>query len=155
MNVAIIILILQEVYGNLRDEIKEDIDLTLDANHIPNNSSSFKYKSSFITNRNGVKVVVPLKYLSNFWKSLKMPLINCKVELSLKWDKNCILSSKDGNSVFAIIDIKLYVPIVTLSAKGNVKLSKLLDEGFKKPIYWNQYKVIPDKTYVSNEYIRK
>ena len=155
MNVAIIILILQEVYGNLRDEIKEDIDLTLDANHIPNNSSSFKYKSSFITNRNGVKVVVPLKYLSNFWKSLKMPLINCKVELSLKWDKNCILSSKGGNSVFAIIDIKLYVPIVTLSAKDNVKLSKLLDEGFKKPIYWNQYKVIPDKTYVSNEYIRK
>ena len=60
-----------------------------------------------------------------------------------------------GNSVFAIIDTKPYVPIVTLSAEDNVKLSKLLDEGFKKPIYWNQYKVIPDKTYVSNEYIRK
>ena len=49
-----------------RNEIKEDVDLTLDANHIPNNSSLFKYKSSFITNRNGVKIVVPLKYLSNF-----------------------------------------------------------------------------------------
>ena len=60
-----------------------------------------------------------------------------------------------GNSVFAIIDTKPYVPIVTLSAEDNVKLSKLLDEGFKKPIYWNQYKVIPDKTYVANEYIRK
>ena len=48
-----------------RDGIEEDLDLTLDANHIPNNSSSFKYKSSFITNRNGVKIVVPLKYLSN------------------------------------------------------------------------------------------
>ena len=80
-----------------RDEIEEDVDLTLDANHIPNNSSSFKYKSSFITNRNGVKIAVLLKYLSNFWGSLEMPLINCKVELSLKWDKNCILSSKDGN----------------------------------------------------------
>ena len=60
-----------------------------------------------------------------------------------------------GNSVFAIIDTKPYVPIVTLSAEDNVKLSKLLDEGFKKPIYWNQYKVIPDKTYAANEYIRK
>ena len=38
-----------------RDEIEEDVDLTLDTNHIPNNSSSFKYKSSFITNRNGLK----------------------------------------------------------------------------------------------------
>ena len=62
-----------------RDEIEEDVDLTLDANHIPNNSSSFKYKSSFITNRNGVKIAVPLKYLSNFWRSLEIPLINCKV----------------------------------------------------------------------------
>ena len=135
------------------DEI--DVDLTLDDDHIPNNSSSFKYKSSFITNRNGVKIAVPLKYLSNFWRSLEMPLINCKVELSLKWDKNCILSSEDGNSVFAITDTKLYVPIVTLSAEDNVKLSKLLGEGFKRPIYWNQYKVIPNKTYNANGYIRE
>ena len=64
-----------------RDEIEGNVDLTVDANHIPNNSSSFKYKSSFITNRNGVKIAVPLKYLSNFWRLLEMPLINCKVEL--------------------------------------------------------------------------
>ena len=55
-----------------RDEIEGDVDLTVDAQHIPNNSSSFKYKSSFITNRNGVKIVVPLKYLSNFWNSFEM-----------------------------------------------------------------------------------
>ena len=67
-----------------RDEIEGDVDLTVDAQHIPNNSSSFKYKSSFITNRNGVKIVVPLKYLSNFWKSLEISLIDCKVELSLE-----------------------------------------------------------------------
>ena len=84
-----------------------------------------------------------------------MPLINCKIELSLKWDKNCTLSSEDGNSVFAITDTKLYVPIVTLSAEDNVKLPKLLGERFKRPIYWNQYKVIPDKTYNSNGYIRE
>ena len=70
-----------------RDEIEGDVDLTVNAQHIPNNSSSFKYKSSFITNRNGVKIVVPLKYLSNFWRSLEMPLINCKVELSLTWNE--------------------------------------------------------------------
>ena len=88
-----------------RDEIKEDVDLTLDTNHIPNNSSSFKYKSSFITNRNGVKIVVPLKYLSNFWRSLEMPLINCKIELSLKWYENCILPSAGTAATFAITDL--------------------------------------------------
>ena len=62
-----------------RDEIEEDVDLALDDDHIPNNSLSFKYKSSFITNRNGVKIAVPLKYLSNIWRSLEIPLINCKV----------------------------------------------------------------------------
>ena len=68
-----------------------DVDLTVDAQHILNNSSSFKYKSSFITDINGVKIAVPLKYFSNFWRSLEMPLINCKVELSLKWIENCVL----------------------------------------------------------------
>ena len=67
-----------------RDEIEGDVNLTVDDNHIPNNSLSFKYKSSFITNRNGVKIVVPLKYLSTFWRSLEMPLINSKVELYIK-----------------------------------------------------------------------
>ena len=136
-----------------RDEI-EDFDLTLDDDHIPNNSSSFKYKSSFITNRNGVKIAVPLKYLSNFWRSLEMPLINCKVELSLKWYERCLLTVAN-TATFKITDAKLYVPIVTLSAEDNVKLSKLLGEGFKRPIYWNQYKVIPNKTYNANGYIRE
>ena len=63
-----------------------------------------------------------------------MPLINCKDELSLKWDKNCILSSKDGNSVFAITDTKFHVPIVTLKIEDNAKLSKLLNTRFKRPI---------------------
>ena len=64
-----------------RDEIEEEVDLTLDDDHIPNNSSSFKYKSNFITNRNGVKIAASLKYLNNFLRSLEMPLINCKIEL--------------------------------------------------------------------------
>ena len=127
-----------------RDEI-EDVDLVVDDNHIPNNLLSFKYKSSFITNRNGVKIAVPLKYLSNFWRSLEMRLINCKVEFSLTYE-NCVLCSEAGNSIFAITDANLYVPIVTLSAGDNPKLSKLLGKGFKRSIYWNKYEVIPDRT---------
>ena len=65
------------------------------------------------------------------------------------------MSGEDGNSFFAITDKTLYVPIVTLSAEGNVKLSKLLGEGFKRPIHWNQYKVIPNKTCDANGYIRE
>ena len=82
-----------------RDEIEGDVDLTVDDNHVPNNSSSFKYKSSFIDDlsqvgtRNNVKIFAPLKYLSNFWRSLEIPLINCKVKFSLKWYEHCILYS--------------------------------------------------------------
>ena len=109
-----------------RDEIEGDADLTVNAQHIPNNSSLFKYKSSFITNRNGVKIAVPLKYLSNFWRSLEMPLINCKIELSLKWYENCILSSSGTITTFAITDTKLYVSVVTFKIEDNAKLSTLL-----------------------------
>ena len=44
-----------------RDKIEGDVDLAVDAQHIPNNLSSFKYKSSFITDRNGLEIAVPLK----------------------------------------------------------------------------------------------
>ena len=128
-----------------RDEIEGNNDLTVD------NSSSFNCKSNIIGNlslvgtRNNVKIVVPLKYLSNFWRSLEMQLINCKVELSLGWYKKCILSSAENSVAFAITDAKLYITIVTLSAEDNVKLPKLLSEGFKRPVYWNKYKVIPNR----------
>ena len=84
-----------------------------------------------------------------------MPLINCKVELSLSWDENCILSSVANNSTFEITDTRLYVPVVTLKTEDNGKLSKLLSKGFKWLIYWNEYKVIPNKNYNANEYIRE
>ena len=71
-----------------------------------------------------------------------MPLIDCKIELSLKWIENCILSSSGTAATFKITDTKLYVPIVTLKTEDNTKLSKLLSDGFKRSIYWNKYKVI-------------
>ena len=77
---------------------------------------------------------------------LEIPLINCKVELSLSWYENYILYSAGNNTTFTITDAKLYVPIVTLSAEENAKLSELLGEGSKRPVYWNKYKVIPNKT---------
>ena len=138
-----------------RDEIEGNVDLTVDANHIPNNSSSYKYKSSLITSRNNVKIAVPLKYFSNFWRLLEMSLINCRVELSLSWNEKCVLASLAGNSTFTITDAKLYVPVVTLSVEDNAKLTKLLSERFKRSVYWNKYKVIPNKIYNADDYIRE
>ena len=110
------------------------------------NSTSFKYKSSFFeplgTADNGifknVKIAVPLKYFGNFWRSLEMPLINCKIHLELNWTKDCVMSTI-ADTTFKITNTKLYFPTVTLSSKNNVKLVKLLEEGFKRPVYWNEY----------------
>ena len=125
-----------------RDVIDNNAEVTNN-----DNAPSFKYKANLIGNtetdgaKKGAKIAAPLKYLRNFWRSLEMPLINCKVELSLRWIENCVLTSAavDANAnntgadsaTFKITDTKLYVPIVTLSAEDNAKLSKLLGKGFK------------------------
>ena len=110
------------------------------------NPSYFKYKSSFIKESTAVnndrafkniKIAVPLKYLSNFWRSLEMPLINCKINLELNHTKDCVMSAI-ADTTFKITNTKLYDPIVTLSTKYNVKLVILLEEGFKRPVYWNK-----------------
>ena len=73
-----------------------------------------------------------------------MPLINCKIKLSLNWIERCLLTIANA-AIFKITDAKLYVLIVTLSAEDNVKLLKLLSKGFKRTVYWNKYKVIDNK----------
>ena len=83
---------------------------------------------------------------SHFWRSLEISLINCKVELSLDWSENCILSTGGNNGIFVITDAKRYIPVVTLLAEDNAKLSKLSSEGFRRSVYWNKCKVIPIKT---------
>ena len=113
-----------------------------------NNSSSFKYKISLLSDRNvvggivglNVKVVVPLKYLSNFFRSLEMPLINCKIKLNLTWKKECVLSTDVGNAVFIINDTKMYVPVVALSKEDNKDFIEQQNKGFQRSIYWNEYK---------------
>ena len=84
-----------------------------------NTSSSFKYKANLLGNidaaipnvarvaRLNVKIVVSLNYLSSFFRSFKMPLINCKIKLNLTWKKKCVLSTDAGDAVFIINDTKL------------------------------------------------
>ena len=61
-----------------------------------------------------VEIIVPLKYLSNFWRTLEMPLINCEVNLILTWSSTCVITNSRSAGRFAITNTKLYVPVVTL-----------------------------------------
>ena len=126
-----------------------------------NNSTSFKYKASLLgkaTYADGndrslknAKIVLPLKYLSDFFSSLEMPLINCKVHLELNSNNNCVIYGADTyaggdndnnrDTTFQITSTKLYVLVVTLSTKDNENLTKQLDEGFKRSVYWNEYQL--------------
>ena len=126
------------LYQFKRDEPPDD-----NAN-VANTTTSLVYESKLISrtddnNVNNVKLVVPLKYISNFFRSLEMPLVNCKIDLELTWHKDCMISSVNapaGQVVsFMITNTKLYVPVVTLSIKDNTNLTKQLSKGFKR----NQY----------------
>ena len=127
---------------------------------------SFDYKANFIKDgveqddlkKNDVKIVVPLKYLSNFSRSLNISLINCETELILTWFKNCVLTDKTKrevnydadpvvyeidnpeNTTFQITNTKLYVAVVTLSKQNGIKLLEQLKLGFKRTIKWNKYR---------------
>ena len=88
--------------------------------------------------------MVPLKYLSNFWRTLEMPLINCEVTLILTWSPTCVITNSTGEEKFKITDTNLYVPIVILSTKDNEKLLQQLGSGFKRVINWNKYLSRPE-----------
>ena len=113
-------------------------------------SFNFKVKFTGQTRNNGTKdveIMVPLKYLSNFWRTLEMPLINCEVNLILTWSSTCVLvSTVDPNqsATFAITDTKLYVPVVTLSTQENTKFFQQLKSDFKRVTNWNKYLSKPE-----------
>ena len=114
--------------------------------------------------KKNIEIVVPLELLSNFWRSLDMPLINCKVHLTLTWSENCVLTDittqaarnanpnadppveareridAPTNAAFKITDTKLYVPVVTLSTEDDNKFLEELKSGFKRTIKWNKYR---------------
>ena len=122
-------------------------------------SKSFDNKTSIIgklenndVEKDNIKIVVLLKYLSNFLRRLDIPLINCEVSLNLTWSENCVLTSKatrDGNAdvnppipeidnstnaTFKIKDTKLYVPVVTLSAEMDNRLLEKLKNRFSNDV---------------------
>ena len=86
-------------------------------------------------------------------------MINCKVDLSLEWSENCVLKFNAGAvanaATFKITDAKLYVPIVTLSAEANAKLSNVLSKGFERSVYWNEYNVLSERNYNANTVLRE
>ena len=124
-----------------------------------NTSSSFKYKVELLGDpdldgaivERSVKVLVPLKYLSNFFRSLEMPLINCKIKLNLTWKKECVLSTDAGDAVSIINDTKMYVPFVTLSKEDNKDFIEQQNKGFQRSIYWNEYKTKEKNELVNND----
>ena len=101
---------------------------------------------------------MPFKYVSNFWRTLGIPLINCEMSLTLTWSENCVIASNatreadpdadpavaginnPTNAVFKTTDCKLYVSAVTLLAQDDNKLIEQLKTGFKRTITWNKYR---------------
>ena len=161
--------------GSLRNYYKDEIngdknendDNGKKINNKTTASKSFKYKTKIKRSttdnarRLNAEVVVPLKYLSNFWRSLDLPLINCEIELDLRWERNCIITEAsrtfravDPNAgpvvyelvteitgaTFQINNVKLYIPVVTLSINDNIKFLKNIKQGFKRIISWNRYR---------------
>ena len=90
-------------------------------------------------NEKDVEIIFPLKYLSNFWRNLEMPLINSEIMLMLTWSSTCVITNSTGVGAFAITDSKLYVPVVTLSTIDNEKLLEQLQSGFERVMDWNKY----------------
>ena len=114
-------------------------------------SFNFKAKITCQTDDNGTKeveIMIPLKYLSSFWRTLEMPLINCEVSLIFTWSTNCFVvytNVANQGATFAMTETKLYVSIVTLSTQDNAKLLQQLKSGFKRIINWNKYLSKPEQ----------
>ena len=129
---------------NANDEI---IEFTLD-----NTTDSFKFKAKITgqTEDDGTKdveIMVLLKYLSNFWRTLEMPLIICEFNLILTWSSTCVIIATNIPNqavIFEITDTKLYVPVVTLSTQENTKFLQQLKSGFKRVINRNKYLSKPE-----------
>ena len=122
-------------------------------------SESFKYKVKITGNTpadgntKDAEIIVPLKYLSNFWQTLEMPLINCEVNLKLTWSKDCVITNSTRDEKFQIIEAKLYVLVVTLSTQDNTKLLQQLKSGFKRIVNLNKYESRV-KTFTQNRYLK-
>ena len=145
------------MWNNYRDEPNSGVGgESNNVNYSIKDSKSFDYKTSITGKSEGVnttkdvEIVVPLKYLSNFWRTLDMPLINCEINLFLTWSEKCVLTSKATrdavpaqgrnpavaavdnwtNAIFKTTDTKLYMPVVTLSTEDDNNFLEQLKSGF-------------------------
>ena len=124
-----------------------------------NATDSFNFKTKITgqtaaNNNNGniagrvdVEIMVPLKYLSNFWRTLEMSLINCEVEFILNRSTDCVIISTNvanQNPTFTITETNLYVPVAILSTQDNAKVLPKLRSGFNTTISWNKYLAKPE-----------
>ena len=162
------------LWNYYRDEINDDANANYGANYRINNSKtrtskSFAYKTKLIGSIPGdnnildEEVVVPLKYLSNFGRSLDLPLINCEIEFDLSWSKKYIIfeisiipripQHPDANvsiqevadvqrpsAKFQINNAKLDVTVVTLSVNDSIKFLENIKQVFKRTISWNKFR---------------
>ena len=156
---------IDSLHNYYRDELSDDANPVNFPNTNVVNSKTFKYKNKIIGNTYNVtagddelgtkkiELAIPLKYLGNFWRALNIPLISCEASLELKWNKNCIITSKEQRQVdagppvlngnptgatLAIKKCKLYVPVLTLSKDNKIKLLTNLKSGLKREIIWNK-----------------
>ena len=97
-------------------------------------------------------MIAPLKYLSNFWRTPEMPLINFEVNLILTLSSCFVITNSTSAVRFAITDIKLYVPVVTLPTQDNSKFLQQLESGFRRTFTWNKYQSDP-KIYAQSRYL--
>ena len=145
-----------KISGSLWQYFKEIPAVNDDGNFVDfngaNATDSFNFKTKITGQNNNkgrihVEIMVPLKYLSNFCRTLEMLLINCEVELILDWSANCVIIYTNVNDqipTFAITETNLFVPVVTLSTQDNAKLLPHLKSGFKRTISWNKYLAKPE-----------
>ena len=157
-----------KISGSLWQYCRDEpfIDNNGDIFDIPDDpdTTSFNYKQKITgqTGNNGrkdVQIMLPLKNLSNFCRTLEMPLINHEIDIFLTWSKKCIIVTGDyGINVnnkpkFETAGTKLYVPVRTLSNQDNEKLLQQSKTGFKRTINWNKYQS-KRKIYIQNQYLK-
>ena len=143
----------QDSSATLYQYKRDEPPANLTNNLATNTSSSFEYKVNLLGNpvvvnnvaKLNVKIVVPLKYLSNFFRSLEMPLINCKIKLNLTWKKNVYYQLMMMMLILIILIIILYSLSMIQKYTFQLllcqkKIIKILLKGFQRSIYWNEYK---------------
>ena len=104
-------------------------------------------------NTKDVEIIVPLKYLSNFWRTLEKPLIDCEVNIILTRLSTCVITNFTKAGRFAITDTKLYAPFVTLSTQDNTKQLQQLKSGFKEQLIGTNINQIQRRMHKTNIWI--